>query len=222
MTITGEHLTPLDAIAFAPSDGSDAFYSSLPSLKSLLQPKTPLYLLLRRSTDPKDGLTFLTYIPYNSPVRSKTLFASTRTTLREIGGGKLSSQHLAAEEAEVYSEDIWHERFHEKGLDHDQESTTEERDLDTFKHAEEAKALSMDKRDIGIGGSIGQDASGERKPLFSIGEGVEDAMKTLNEEGSLVKLVSCIPNYHYCPHRFAYLIYDLRCRPWTFRRNHWP
>lgn len=207
MTITGESLTPSDAIAFTFSDGQDAFYSSLSNLKSLLQPKTPAYFILRRSTDPKDGLTYLTYIPHDSPVRSKTLFASTRATLRDFEGGKLSSQYLAAEETEVYSEDAWHDRFNDKPDEDDQELTATEKELNALSQAQ--NEVSFKRQDIGIGGSIGQDTAGEQKPLFSIGEGVEDALKGLNEEGFLVKLVSRPPSHHCYLHWPVYHLYGL-------------
>ncbi|KAI9737158.1 MAG: Twinfilin-1 [Cirrosporium novae-zelandiae] len=86
-TITSETLKPVTAL---PNTSSD-FYSSLSSLQEHLDPKVPLYIILRKRPEGQGAFIAITYIPDNAPVRSKTLFASTRLTLvRELG-----SEHFA-------------------------------------------------------------------------------------------------------------------------------
>ncbi|KAJ6129054.1 hypothetical protein N7471_010271 [Penicillium samsonianum] len=75
------------------SDTLNLLSAASPQLPSVLQPKTPIYLLLRRPSDTSPAaLIALTYIPSNAPVRAKTLFASTRSvTDRELGTEKFAS-----------------------------------------------------------------------------------------------------------------------------------
>ncbi|KAL3473311.1 hypothetical protein BJX99DRAFT_200764 [Aspergillus californicus] len=54
------------------SGGGDAFYPSLSQLKSVIEPKTPIYLLIRRSGCGLSSLVAVTYIPSNAGVRAKT------------------------------------------------------------------------------------------------------------------------------------------------------
>ncbi|KAL8760518.1 MAG: hypothetical protein Q9184_003297 [Pyrenodesmia sp. 2 TL-2023] len=118
ITITSERLEPLTTLPF-PTPTS-TLLTSLPTLHEHLHPNRPLYILLRSSSSspssPSETLIAITYIPDASPVRQKTLFASTRLTLlRELGQDKFS-QHYFPTEAKDLSPEGW-ERYerHEGG-----------------------------------------------------------------------------------------------------------
>ncbi|KAL1961152.1 hypothetical protein VTO42DRAFT_3097 [Malbranchea cinnamomea] len=216
VTITNEQLTPLPALPFSNSststkdaaDNDSPFFASLPSLSAVLQPKTPIYLLLRRTAS--QGLIALTYVPSNSPVRAKTLFASTRATVvRELGSEKFSDSVFAVEEAEVLNEREWRERDADRGItrrngggvgnpDIDEEEEErrrqevmgeQERELYLLKKAEAEVRNMSHRRDIGIGGS-----SGGQQKTMPTGEGVKEAWAAVqNEEGKLVAMVIDVP-----------------------------
>lgn len=199
MTITAESLTPLPAIPFA---SPDAFYPSLAQLSSVLQPKIPIYLLLRRPADSgaASSLVALTYIPSNAAVRAKTLFASTRSTLvRELGTEKFTTTIFATEEDEVVGEEAWREREAEKNgaasrAQREELMGEKERELEAVRRAEEEARSGTPGRDIGIGGSFRR--GGGFGPSTGSGMHVqmpvaEEAKAALSEmqEGSLVQLV---------------------------------
>ncbi|WEW61170.1 Twinfilin-1 [Emydomyces testavorans] len=215
ITIQNEQLIPLSPISFASDTNRTAnnqqFFASLPSLKEVLQPKTPLYLLLRRfpHEDPAESqLIALTYIPSDSPVRAKTLFASTRATVvRELGSEKFSSNVFATDEDEVLSEGVWREREADMnaarggsgngtgGEADDAEQRRQdamgeqEKELDALRRAEdEARNMSF-RRDIGIGGTVGGDKPADIKGvMFPVGDGVKEALQKLdsNEGGAVL------------------------------------
>ncbi|EFW19602.1 Twinfilin-1, variant 2 [Coccidioides posadasii str. Silveira] len=222
ITIESEQLVPLSPISFA-FNANDAlddkpFFESLPFLKDTLQPKTPIYLLLRRfqHEDPIESqLVALTYIPSNSGVRAKTIFASTRATVvRELGSEKFFDTVFAVEEEEILSEAAWKEREADKKAsrggngngtaadEDDAESRRQdvmgekERALDAIRRAEnEARSMSM-RRDIGIGGTVGAGGAADLKGVpFPLGDGVKEALQKLeNDEGGAVLLGIDIPN----------------------------
>ncbi|PYI33963.1 actin depolymerizing protein [Aspergillus indologenus CBS 114.80] len=176
VTIQSERLTPLPALPFAsPSSTENAasFYASLPQLATVLEPKTPIYLLLRRQPS---ELLALTYIPSNAGVRNKTLFAATRATLaRELGTEKFAATIFATDEDEVIGEAAWREREAEKsrkdvgaddqGLGWRREDLMgeKERELEAVRRAEEEARSGTPGRDIGIGGTF------QRGSLFAAG-----------------------------------------------------
>ncbi|OKL58193.1 hypothetical protein UA08_06647 [Talaromyces atroroseus] len=191
ITINSESLKPRAAIPF-----SGSFYSSLPRLQSVLEPKTPLFLVLRHS--PSIGLVALTYIPSNAGVRAKTLFASTRATLtRELGSEKFVTTIFATEEEEVFGEDAWKERDLEgngtSNASYKREDLMDEkeRELEAVRRAEEEARHGTAGRDVGTGGSLAR-ASG-----IATGGGIgvnmpvdEDAKTALRsiQDGGLVQL----------------------------------
>ncbi|KAL1965710.1 hypothetical protein VTN77DRAFT_5210 [Rasamsonia byssochlamydoides] len=198
VTITSESLTPLSAIPF--SSSPDAFYSSLPQLSSVLQPKTPLYLILRYGS----SLIALTYIPSNAPVRSKTLFASTRATLvRELGSEKFASNIFATEEEEVVGEEAWRERdldgtgsgnskFKREDL-----MDEKERELEAVKRAEEEARSGTAGRDVGIGGTLGRvsgiASGGSTTVQMPVDDEAREALRTL-QEGGIVQMAIDVPS----------------------------
>merc|ERR1711939_1300854 len=82
-TITKESLTPLTVL----SPATSSFTDDLTLLTPHLDPKTALYIILRRYTSSETApFIAITYVPDSAPVRQKMLFASTRLTLvRELG-----------------------------------------------------------------------------------------------------------------------------------------
>lgn len=169
MTITTESLTPLPSIAFS-SSGSSSFSTALSSLDSLLNPTTPLYLLLRKAPSQRE-LVAVTYIPSRAPVRQKTLFASTRATLvRELGSEKFADTVFVTEREEVLDPAQWDERDGSSGgaaasgtlsagATGGQHAnvgllSTEERELQAVKRAEEEERHGTRGRDLmGAGGT---------------------------------------------------------------------
>lgn len=103
ITIANERLEPLETIPF-PAETS-TFLSSLSTLTQHLTPTRPLYIILRNPSQQENSLTAITYVPDHAPVRSKTLFASTRLTLvRELGAEKFSAQVFATEAGDLSAE----------------------------------------------------------------------------------------------------------------------
>lgn len=197
VTITSEALTPLNAIPFdgTPSSPED-FFSALPKLSSVLQPKTPIYLLLRRPKPSSSTLVALTYIPSNAPVRPKMLFASTRQTLtRELGTEKFASTVFATEEEEILGRDAWRERDGEitGGVSREDLMDDKERELEAVRKAEAEARSSNRHRDIGIGGTFGPGSGSGSRVSMPVDENAKSALKELQSGGlvQLVGLISC-------------------------------
>ncbi|KAI9375624.1 hypothetical protein BJX61DRAFT_531458 [Aspergillus egyptiacus] len=196
VTITSESLTPLSPITF--SGSGDAFYSSVPQLKSVLEPKTPIYLLIRRSESEPSSLIALTYIPSNAGVRAKTLFASTRATLvRELGSEKFTETIFATDEEEVVDEKAWRDREAEKngssgdGFRREDLMGEKERELEAVRRAEEAARSGTPGRDIGIGGTFTRGPSRMRIEM-QMDEDAKGALESL-QQGGLVQVSIDVP-----------------------------
>ncbi|KAJ5515873.1 hypothetical protein N7527_007433 [Penicillium freii] len=196
VTITAETLTPLAPISFQGSPSENAFFSALPQLSSVLQPKTPIYLLLRRpSTASTAALIALTYIPSNAPVRAKTLFASTRSTLsRELGTEKFASTVFATEEDEILGQDAWRERDGEgpNAISREDMMGEKERELEAVRKAEAEARNGTPGRDIGIGGTFGPGTGSGMRVSMPVDEGAKSALRDLRD-GGLVQLTVDIP-----------------------------
>lgn len=109
ITISSESLSPLEPLPFL-SPSTNDFAQNLSTLTPHLLPNVPIYLIIRRSED-AEKFTCVTYVPSTAPVRSKTLFASTRSTLvRELGLEKFETQVFATEKEEVLEIKQWEER----------------------------------------------------------------------------------------------------------------
>ncbi|KAJ5184248.1 hypothetical protein N7492_001864 [Penicillium capsulatum] len=195
VTITSESLTPLDPIPFAGSSSSpDSFFSSLSQLSSVLQPKTPIYLLLRRPTSASFTLVALTYIPSNAPVRPKMLFASTRSTLvRELGTEKFASTVFATEEEEILGQEAWQERDGEKsGANREELMGEKERELEAVRRAEAEARNGTPQRDIGIGGTLGPGSGSGMRVSTPVEDAAKAALKEL-QDGGLVQMTVDLP-----------------------------
>ncbi|RAL04204.1 twinfilin [Aspergillus ibericus CBS 121593] len=196
VTIKSESLSPLPTVPFA---SPNAFYPSLSQLSSVLEPKTPIYLLLRRPEDGSSSLIALTYIPSNAGVRAKTLFASTRATLaRELGTEKFSSTIFATDEDEVTGEAAWRERDAEKkgtagGFRREDLMGEKERELDAVRRAEEEARNGTPSRDIGIGGTFNRgNPFGGASVQMRVADDVKQALEGLQQSG-LVQLAIDVP-----------------------------
>lgn len=76
-------------------------FNSLDTLKQNLGDE-PLYIFVKDFNKDPDHYVFISYVPDNSPVRSKMLYASTKNTLlREIGTNILGKQVLATELVDI-------------------------------------------------------------------------------------------------------------------------
>jgi twinfilin len=167
-------------------------------LESHVQPTTPIYLLLRKTNGSND-LVAVTYIPSIAPVRSKTLFASTRATLvKELGieGGTL----FATESSEVLDPREWEERDKQDGAGIDEALLTrEERELQGVKRAEDEERHGTKGRDLmgseGRSGTpVGGSSVGVAMKMDDAGKGPlrELAQSGESEEGMVVQFVSFI------------------------------
>ncbi|PGH02481.1 PTK9 protein tyrosine kinase 9 [Blastomyces parvus] len=209
VTISSERLIPLEPIAFPLSSADDdtKFNNALPLLAPHTQPKTPIYLILRRNTG-SNALIAVTYIPSTSPVRAKTLFASTRATLvRELGSEKFTSTIFAADAEEVLDAAVWKERDADRnaatgGAAEDGEAESrredlmgkEERELSEVRRQEEQARSMTRRRDVGIGGTIGRgNGNGESELHIGIGDGVREAFQQERESGSVIRLTIDVP-----------------------------
>lgn len=177
-TIKDEKIEPLD---FIPAGSS--FLSDLSTLAPHLDPKTPLYVLLRRpddlSSSTPNSCVAVTYVPQSSHVRLKTLFASTRLSLvRELGGEHFADSIFVTEAHEL-SEQGW--RAYEAHDDAAQPLTREEQDLEGIKEAEASERG-------GTGARRGHVDSGF---AIKVADEVQEALVALKNGGgdNLVQLV---------------------------------
>lgn len=162
----------------------------------MIEPQTPIYLLLRRAGTGPSSLVALTYIPSNAGVRPKMLFASTRATLvRELGSEKFGETIFATDEEEVTSEKAWREREAEKnGVSENGGNAREdlmgekERELEAVRKAEEIARSGTPSRDIGIGGTFTRGPSRMRMEM-QVDEEAKEALQGLQQSG-LVQVVS--------------------------------
>ncbi|RAH58239.1 actin monomer binding protein [Aspergillus piperis CBS 112811] len=196
VTIKSESLSPLSPVPFA---SPNAFYPSLSQLSSVLEPKTPLYLLIRRPEGGSSSLVALTYIPSNAGVRAKTLFAATRATLaRELGTEKFASTIFATDEDEVIGEEAWKERDAEKkgtagGFRREDLMGEKERELEAVRRAEEEARSGTPSRDIGIGGTFNRaNPFGGASVKMKVDDDVKQALEGL-QQGGLVQLSIDVP-----------------------------
>ncbi|KAI9659418.1 MAG: Twinfilin-1 [Bathelium mastoideum] len=191
--ITNESLVPLAPI----SSTSPSFLDDLANLTPHLSPAAAAYILLRRdepspqstsstsSAAATPSFTAITYVPDAAPVRTKTLFASTRLTLLRDLGAEHFPETLFATGLDELTRDGW--RRHEAHVSQAAPLTREEADLEGIKEAESGERG-------GTGVRKGHVSSGVRLPVEE--EAVE-ALRGLSEgkggEGSgggLVQLVS--------------------------------
>lgn len=188
VTITSEYLQPLEAVPFG---SSSDLKSALPSLGQHVQPKTPIFLLMRDAPN-TSSLTAVTYIPTNAPVRSKTLFASTRATLvRELGIEKFHDTLFCTEIDEILDPKQWAGRKSDKEAQSVDSAllSTEERELQDVRRAEDEERFGTKGRDVGVGGTIGEVQAGNRLKM-KIADDAKDAVASLSnsEGGDVVQL----------------------------------
>ncbi|ODH21614.1 hypothetical protein ACO22_05635 [Paracoccidioides brasiliensis] len=206
--ISNESLVPLEPIPFptSSSDNASQFFSSLPLLALHVQPKTPIYLIFRR-TSGSSTLIAATYIPSASPVRAKTLYASSRATLtRELGSEKFVDSIFATDAEEILDEASWKERDADRnaaigGVGEDGKAEArrnrlmgrEERELDEVRKLEEQeRSMGARRRDVGIGGTIGRE-NGNGELRINVGEGVKEALQRERASGTVIRLTIDVP-----------------------------
>ncbi|KAJ5348839.1 uncharacterized protein N7506_002092 [Penicillium brevicompactum] len=195
VTITAETLTPLNPIPFQGTPSADSFFRPFrnsPLFCSLRHPSTSL---LRRTKSSSTSLIALTYIPSNAPVRAKTLFASTRSTLtRELGTEKFGSTVFATEEDEVLGQDAWRERDGEgpNAISREDMMGEKERELEAVRKAEAEARSGTPGRDIGIGGTFGPGSGSGMRVSMPVDEAAKTALRDL-QDGGLVQLTIDIP-----------------------------
>ncbi|RDW59691.1 twinfilin-1 [Coleophoma cylindrospora] len=149
--ITSESLTVHSVLEPATSSFSD----DLKLLEPHLDPKIPLYIILRRfaDTDPAPFVA-ITYVPDAAPVRQKMLFASTRLTLvRELGIERFRETIFVTTKEELTKEGF---EKHDKHVQLQAPLTEEEQTLGEVKRkeAEEGGGSSQRKSHVSSGVSM--------------------------------------------------------------------
>lgn len=190
----------------------------------MLKPQTPLYILVRRDDS---SLVAVTYIPSNAPVRAKTIFASTRSTLvRELGSEKFATTVFATEEDEVVGQEAWRERDAERsskglggsgigGTRREDLMDKKERELELVRRAEDEARSGTAGRDIGIGGGRGNGpgSSSSMRVQMPVDEDAKTALTGL-QQGGLVQVVR-LPLFGYgyfCSSDIRLIVLILSCR----------
>ena len=150
VTIEREQLIPLiqDAVGF--SNANSDFASTVPKLKTALHPNQAVYLILRTAPHANAPLTAVTYIPSTAPVRQKTLYASTRSTLtRELGAERFTGNVFATEAEEITNPKEWEDRERSgHGATDDAVLSNQERELQDVRRAEEQERHGTARRDL--------------------------------------------------------------------------
>ncbi|KAF2795092.1 hypothetical protein K505DRAFT_374155 [Melanomma pulvis-pyrius CBS 109.77] len=102
---TGE-LQSFPAIQY-PKEYNGDFQVALSRLGPIIEPKTPLYLILRRD----NALSAITYIPHLAPAELKTLYLENRHELVQgLGESHFTASLICKEVAEVMDIRSWNER----------------------------------------------------------------------------------------------------------------
>lgn len=178
--IENERLVPITTIPLQ----SARFEDDLSQLQDHLSPTKATYILLKTHAGAADGYAAVTFVPNAAPVRQKMLFASTRLTLvRELGLERFRQQVFATEKEELTAEG-W--RKHEAHVGLDAPLTAEESGLKGVKDAEAAESMGTSVRRGHVSGQMD----------IKTGEGVLEALGSLNEEGckgTLVQLKYQLP-----------------------------
>ena len=178
-TITKESLTPLTVL----SPATSSFTDDLTLLTPHLDPKTALYIILRRYASSETApFIAITYVPDSAPVRQKMLFASTRLTLvRELGIERFRETIFATTKEELTPQGF---EKHDKHVGLAAPLTEEEQSLGEVKRKEAEEGRGMNERKSHV-------SSGVSMPISD--EAVQ-ALKGLAREGgdSLVQLVRLV------------------------------
>lgn len=152
-----------------------------------------MYLLLRDAPN-TSSLTAVTYIPTNAPVRSKTLFASTRATLvRELGIEKFQDTLFCTDVEEILDPKQWAGRKSDKEAQATDSGllSTEERELQGVRRAEDEERFGTKGRDVGVGGTIGQsEVQAGNRLKMKIADDAKEALASLrsSQGGEVVQL----------------------------------
>ena len=140
-------------------------------------------------------MTAVTYIPTNAPVRSKTLFASTRATLvRELGIEKFQDTLFCTDVEEILDPKQWAGRKSDKEAQATDSAllSTEERELQGVRRAEDEERFGTKGRDVGVGGTIGgqSEVQAGNRLKMKIADDAKEALASLStsEGGELVQL----------------------------------
>lgn len=178
VTINKEALTPVTLL----DSQSSSFNDDLSTLKSYLEPKTALYIILRRYDDSSPApFIAITYVPDAAPVRQKMLFSSTQNTLvRELGIEHFRGKTIFAS----MPEELTKEGFakHDKHVALENPLTEEERTLGEVKRqeAEEGRGAGERKRIGGAGLSM------------AVTDEALAALRTLSGDGGESELVQLV------------------------------
>ncbi|GAA6040638.1 hypothetical protein JCM8097_008081 [Rhodosporidiobolus ruineniae] len=107
--------------------------------EGVVEDKTPAYYLLRLTPPPSSTFLFLSYVPDAAPVRSKMLYASTRSTLaRFLGDSRLSKTSLFATSPGELSYEAYEAQTRHEGAE--KPMTAREAEAEAIRQAEREEA----------------------------------------------------------------------------------
>ncbi|KJX98172.1 cofilin tropomyosin-type actin-binding protein [Zymoseptoria brevis] len=179
--ISNEQLVPITTIPLESLD----FKEDLQQLQSHLSSTAATYVLLKIDPSAANGYVAVTFVPNAAPVRQKMLFASTRLTLvRELGIERFRDTLFATELDELTAKGWAKHEQHEKLS---APLTEEEAGLAGVKDAEAQESQGTSTRRGHVSSKVN----------VPTGEGVLEALQSLEEEGcrgTLVSLKYVLPN----------------------------
>ncbi|GAA5829367.1 hypothetical protein JCM3766R1_001074 [Sporobolomyces carnicolor] len=158
--------------------------------------KTPSYFIVKTSssTQSSPSLVFVSYVPDDSPVRSKMLYASTRTTLvRHLGDSQMTDSIFATSKEDLtYKSYLAHARHSEA----DAPLTAREQEMADIRAAEVAAAQDSTEssqneragRSIIFGQQQQEGGGGEVKGALPWSDEAKEAVRGLNDGGVVVQL----------------------------------
>lgn len=152
-----------------------SFQNDLNLLDDTLDPRIPLYLLLRRG----DSVTAITFVPFRAPVDERELYLHHRHDLvASFGAEEVKTSLICKEIGEITDARSWVER-------------------DTFKDEIEAEGKTcedshdQDDKMVDIGYKKNQCRLCDRRMKNKITEEALAALEKLKKEGDCVQIVSC-------------------------------
>lgn len=177
LAIQGTTLQDLPPVAF-PKDSRSTFQQALNQLDPIFSHKTALYLVLRHG----EALVAITYIPYRANAELKALLLDNREHLvNRLGSKRFDSSIICKEVNEIIDARSWDERS-DKGRSWGQTNDEDEAACDDCgPSADTIRDLGHKKNRCRLC---------DRRMKNKIDDAALDALKSLDEGGDCVQLVS--------------------------------
>jgi len=152
---------------------ADTLEEELPKLQTILEDKTPSYVLARLDGD---GWLFISYVPDDATVRDKMLYASSRGSLIK----SLGATHFADNIFATSKEDVTQEAYsaHRKHVNAPKPQTSQEKEMEQVREAERGGSFEGSRaRRNHVGARVGLNWSEEaERAITELGDGDEDTL----------------------------------------------